>query len=242
MKQHEAVILAMQQNGGYATLGQLYQTAPKIPGSDWSGTKNPFANIRRIVQKRDEFFKIRPGLWALTSEKEKVMSLFGDQDTKEKPREYSHYFFQGLLVEIGNYRGFKTFVPNQDKNKPFAQKKLGDISSLPDMYEFTYKNVVSRAKTIDVSWLNSRKYPDSFFEVEHSTDIYKSLIKFVELQDFRANFYIVADKRRKLEFEDKIAQAAFVSIKGLVKFWDYDFISNFHSRVSELVALEQGLL
>ena len=31
MKQHEAVILAMKQNGGYATLGQLYQTAPKIP-------------------------------------------------------------------------------------------------------------------------------------------------------------------------------------------------------------------
>jgi hypothetical protein len=47
MKQHEAVIEAMKQNGGYATLGQLYQTAPKIAGSDWSGTKNPFANIRR---------------------------------------------------------------------------------------------------------------------------------------------------------------------------------------------------
>ncbi len=63
MKQHEAVVLAMKQNGGYATLGQLYQLSPKIPGSNWSGTKNPFANIRRIVQTHDEFFKIRPGLW-----------------------------------------------------------------------------------------------------------------------------------------------------------------------------------
>lgn len=241
MKQYEAVILAMKQNGGYATLGQLYQTAPKISGSDWSGTKNPFANIRRIVQKREEFFKIRPGLWALTSEKEKVMKLFVEQDAKEKPREYSHYFFQGLLVEIGNYKGFRTFVPNQDKNKPFAQKKLGDVSTLPAMYDFTYKNVVGRAKTIDVAWLNSRKYPDSFFEVEHSTDIYNSLIKFVELQDFRADFYIVADKRRKLEFENKIEQAAFASIKSLVKFWDYDFISKLHSKVSELAILEQAL-
>jgi len=33
MKQHEAVIVAMKQNGGYSTLGQLYQSAPKIPGS-----------------------------------------------------------------------------------------------------------------------------------------------------------------------------------------------------------------
>src|SRR5258705_10583300 len=60
MKQHEAVILAMKQNGGYATLGQLYQTAPKISGSKW-GTKTPFATIRRIVQEHDEFFKIRSG-------------------------------------------------------------------------------------------------------------------------------------------------------------------------------------
>jgi hypothetical protein len=57
MKQHEAVLLAMKQNGGYATLGQLYQTAPKVPGSDWSGTKNPFANIRRIVQNMMIFSK-----------------------------------------------------------------------------------------------------------------------------------------------------------------------------------------
>lgn len=242
MRQHEAVIQAMVQNGGYATLGQLYQTAPKIPDSDWSGTKNPFANIRRIVQTHGEFFKIRPGLWALTSEKDKVLRLFSDENARPREREFSHYFFQGLLVEIGNFRGFKTFIPSQDKNRPFSQKKLGDISTLPKIYDFTYQNVVDRAKTIDVAWLNTRRYPDSFFEVEHSTDIYNSLIKFVELQDFRANFYIVADKRRKSEFEHKMEQAAFSSIKGLVKFRDYDFISQLHTKVSELAMLEQALL
>jgi hypothetical protein len=110
------------------------------------------------------------------------------------------------------------------------------------MYQFTYTNVVNRAKTIDVSWLNSRKYPDSFFEIEHSTDIYNSLIKFVELQDFRAHFYIVADERRKLEFESKIEQAAFSSIRSLVKFRNYEFISQLHTKVSELAVLEQALL
>lgn len=180
MKQHEAVFLAMKQNGGYATLGQLYQSAPKIPGSTW-GTKTPFASIRQIVQKHDEFFKIRPGLWGLTAEKEKIMSLFLDQTAPEKQREYSHYFFQGLVVEIGNFKGYKTFVPSQDKNRPFSQKILGDVSTLPKLYDFTYEKVVNRAKTIDVAWLNPRKYPDSFFEIEHSTDIYNSLLKFVEL-------------------------------------------------------------
>jgi hypothetical protein len=33
MKQHEAVILAMKRNGGYAALEQLLQTIPKIAGS-----------------------------------------------------------------------------------------------------------------------------------------------------------------------------------------------------------------
>lgn len=241
MKQHEAVILAMKQNGGYATLGQLYQSAPKIPDSEW-GTKTPFASIRRIVQTHDEFFKIRPGLWALTAEKEKVMSLFVDQNAPEKQREYSHYFFQGLVVEIGNFKGFKTFIPTQDKNKPYTQKKLGDISTLPKMYDFTYTEVLRRAQTIDVAWLNSRKYPDSFFEIEHSTDIYNSLIKFVELQDFRVKFYIVADNRRKSEFENKISQNAFSSIKPHVKFLDYDSVSELHTKVSESAIAEQALL
>jgi len=241
MKQHEAVIKAMQENGGYATLGQLYQSAPKILGSEW-GTKTPFASIRRIVQTHDEFFKVRPGLWALTAEKEKVMRLFDTQSVSGKQKEYSHYFFQGLVVEIGNFKGFQTFVPTQDKNKPYAQKRLGDISTLPKLYEFTYAEVIRRAQTIDVAWLNSRKYPDSFFEIEHSTDIYNSLIKFVELQDFRAKFYIVADNRRKMEFENKIGFNAFSSIKSFVKFLNYDSVSELHAKVSESVLAEQALL
>ncbi len=241
MKQHEAVIKAMQENGGYATLGQLYQSAPKIPGSEW-GTKTPFASIRRIVQTHNEFFKVRPGLWALTAEKEKVMRIFDDQSVSEKQKEYSHYFFQGLVVEIGNFKGFQTFVPTQDKNKPYAQNKLCDVSTLPKMYEFTYAEVLRRAQTIDVAWLNSRKYPDSFFEIEHSTDIYNSLIKFVELQDFRAKFYIVADNRRKMEFETKIGFNAFSSIKPFVKFLNYDSVSELHTKVSESVLAEQALL
>lgn len=46
--------------------------------------------------------------------------------------------------------------------------------------------------------------PNSFFEVEHSTNIQNSLLKFVNLQDFNVNFFIVADGTRKKEFDDKI--------------------------------------
>jgi hypothetical protein len=241
LKQHEAVIQAMREIGGYATLGQLYQAVPKIPDCRWE-TKTPFASIRRIVQTHEEFFKIRAGLWALTSEKEKVLRLFSNEKTPEKEREYSHYFFQGLVVEIGNLKGFETFVPSQDKNKPFAHHKLGDVSTLSNLYEFTYGEVLRKAQTIDVTWFNPRKYPHSFFEIEHSTDIYNSLLKFVEFQDFRISFYIVADNLRRAEFEDKISQSAFAPIKSFVRFWDYDAVSEFHTKISASFLAEQALL
>jgi len=231
MKQHEAVLLAMKQNGGYATLGQLYQTAPKIPGSKW-GTKTPFASIRRIVQQHNDFFKIRPGLWALTSEKDRVLRLFAGEETKAKEREYSHYFYQGLVAEIGNLQGFQTYVPAQDRNKPFAEQKLGNVTTVSEFYEFTYPDVLRRAKTIDVTWFNDRRFPSSVFEIEHSTDIQNSLLKFVELQDFRTKFYIVADGRRKAEFDNKISFYAFSSIKPFVKFWDYDSVLDIHAKVA----------
>jgi hypothetical protein len=241
MKQHEAVIEAMKQSGGYATLGQLYQSAVKIPGCEWK-TKTPFATIRRIVQTHDEFFKIRPGLWALTSEKEKVMRLFSGDKAPEKEREYSHYFFQGLVVEIGNFKGFQTFIPAQDKNKPFASQKLGEVATTSKLFEFTYPTVLQKVSTIDVTWFNARKFPHAFFEIEHSTDIYNSLLKFVEFQDFRASFYIVADNHRRAEFENKLATTAFAPIKPYVKFWDYDAVSELHSKISESYLAEQTLL
>jgi hypothetical protein len=240
MKQYEAVIEAMKQSGGFATLGQLYQTAPKIPGSEWK-TKTPFASIRRIVQVRDEFFKIRPGLWALTSEKENVLRLFSEEKAPEKEREYTHSFFQGLVVEIGNLKGFQTFVPAQDKNKPFSQKKLGEVANLTNFYEFTYEEVLRQAVTIDVTWFNERRYPAAFFEVEHSTDIHRSLLKFMEFQDFRVEFHIVADQHRKAEFESKLSLTAFSPIKKLVKFWDYDAVATLHNKISETVLAEEAL-
>ena len=61
MGQKEQVIEAMESNGGCATFKQLNQL---VDVSLWKA-KDPAANIRRIVQTNDEFFKIKPGLWGL---------------------------------------------------------------------------------------------------------------------------------------------------------------------------------
>jgi len=83
--------------------------------------------------------------------------------------------------------------------------------------------------------------PNVLFEVEHSTDIQNSLLKFLELQDFNTNFFIVADKVRKVEYTGKLELNAFVPIKTRVQFMDYDKLSEWHTKTFEIVSVEDSL-
>lgn len=243
MKQHEAVIKTMEQNGGFATLGYLNQEVLKVPNVEWK-TKTPFASIRRIVQDERFFFKIKPGLWALLSHRNKLPpDIFPTTTISESEQElFNHSYYQGLLVEIGNLKKYDTFVPSQDKNKKFLGKTLGEVSSQENFYQFGYDHIVRRAKTVDVCWFNVRKMPSVLFEIEHSTDIQRSLSKFVDLQDYNANFFIVADKVRKAEYAGKLAFNAFTSIKSRVQFMDYDKLSDWHTKTFEIVSIENNLI
>lgn len=232
MKQYEAVVQAMRESGGYATLGHLYRTATRVPGCHW-GTKTPFASIRRIVQQHTEhFFKIRPGLWALTSERGAVLEKLALAADPGRAAEFNHSYYQGLIVEIGNLKNYETFVPHQDKNKPFLSRRLSDVSTLKEFYNFTYDELLRRARTVDVSWFNDRRLPKAFFEVEHSTDMRNSLLKFRDFEDFRIRFFIVADAARRREFEDKISSPTFRPIKDSTHFLNYETLAEVHSKIS----------
>jgi hypothetical protein len=236
MKQDDAVIEAMKQNGGYATLGQLYRL---VETSLWK-TKTPHASIRRIVQNNPVFFKIKPGLWALAEYRDELPpQIVAKPDEKPEVIEaYNHSYYQGLLLEVGNLKGFQTYVPAQDKNRLFLRKKLVDIARTTQCLPFTYPHIIQRAATIDTIWFNGRGLPHSVYEVEHSTDFQNSLLKFVELQDFVIKFYIVADEVRKRQFEQKIKATAFAPISERVQFLNYDRLSDWHQKSYELSQVE----
>jgi hypothetical protein len=225
MKQYEAVIQTLERLGGQATLAELYREVMKIEGREWK-TKTPFASIRRIVQVRPEIFKVRPGLWALRSHQDRLKLVEYEATEQPTPNllEQNHAYYQGLLVVIGNLKGFGTFVPNQDKNKRFVNTPLKDLRSLQTLPAFSHPEIVRRCSSVDVTWFNPRKMPHSFFEVEHSTDVQNSLLKFHDLQDFSARMVIVADARRRPEFEAKRQRGALDAIRDRVKFLDYDML------------------
>lgn len=243
MKQYEAVIKALENLDGVATLGQLNIETIKIKDCIWQ-TKTPFASIRRIVQERKEIFKIKPGLWALENyrkvleEKGIIQETAKNKNSKEII-EFNHTYYQGIILIIGKLKKYYTFCPNQDKNRRFlTNETLGDIRNLNEIPLFSYEHFVKRSSTIDVIWFNDRKMPTSFFEVEHSTDIQNSLLKFNDLQDFYSRMFIVADKIRKSEYEDKIKFSSFSSIKDRIKFLDYDSLSKQYENVVEIYSNE----
>ena len=126
------------------------------------------------------------------------------------------------MVTIGNLRELKTYVPGQDKNKPFDGKTLKELCTLETLPKFSHEQLVKRSAFVDVIWFNQRLMPNSFFEIEHTTDIQNSLLKFYDLQDFYARMFIIADKNRRLEFEQKINLGALTEIKKRVEFVDYE--------------------
>ena len=129
----------------------------------------------------------------------------------------------------------KTFVPNQDKNKLFLNTKLADIRTVDNIPTYSYSNLVQRSSTIDVIWFNEREMPHSFFEVEHSTDIQNSLLKFNDLQDFFSRMVIVADNKRKNEFETKIKYSSFKDLNknNRIIFLDYEALTKQYEKIIE---------
>lgn len=100
--------------------------------------------------------------------------------------------------------------------------------------------LVKRSSTIDTIWFNNRKMPHSFFEIEHSTDIQNSLLKFNDLQDFHTRMIIVADQKRKTEFESKMELHAFDELREnkRVSFFSYENLIKQYEIELEKQALE----
>ena len=217
MTQAQAVIETIEALGGIATLTQINQKIFEIKDCKW-GTKTPFASIRRIVRHTKGIYPIKKGLYALESHRKQleqdgiIVQTEKNKDSDEV-KNFNHAYYQGLLLEMGKMRHLSTFVPDQDKNKLFLKTPLGEIRTLSSIPQYSYPSIVKRSSTIDVIWFNDNQLPHSFFEIEHSTDIQNSLLKYNDLQSFYVRMVIVADEKRYQEYLNKLSYAAFNELR-----------------------------
>lgn len=210
MKQYEAVIQAVEDLGGYGTLGQIYERVLNCREVHW-GTKTPQASIRRILQQRPEFFKIRPGLWGLRAHQQDILKrLQIDSGASAKQREeFDHSYYQGIIADWGRVLGYPVYIPKQDRNKASAGRPLRELNTLEEVPPFTYEDLIRRASTVDVVWFSrdeKHRFPVCLFEVEHTTDFHHSLVKFNLFTYFATKFFVVAPAYRKQEFQQKVKE------------------------------------
>ena len=215
--QPDQVVAAVEKLGGLASLSQL--NAEMADTVALWGTKTPFATIRRIMQTDKRLRKIKAGLYCLQEKQADFMEKYAEDSNDAKAQRPNHAYYQGLLLNIGEMENFKTYVPKGDRNHDFLQSgKLGEMANYPKLPEFGYPTIMKQAETVDVIWFNQRAMPNAFYEVEMTTDMGRSLEKFYELQDFHANFIIVAPSGRRDLFDRKINLAIHARMRSRIKF------------------------
>jgi hypothetical protein len=80
------------------------------------------------------FFRIRPGLWGLTAQRDRILDSLqiGAAASEEQQTAFDHAYYQGLALMIGKLRGYEVFAPKPDRSKLFLGEPLGARVSLQE--------------------------------------------------------------------------------------------------------------
>ncbi|MBU3901399.1 hypothetical protein KJ590_03710 [Patescibacteria group bacterium] len=218
----DAIEKVMIANGYYAPLQLIYKEFEKH--RPFSGL-TPLQTIQERVQRDKRFTRIGFGVYALTEYLDKLPRVIEPKTQAEKTG-HKHTEIQGMIIEIGNMKGFDTYT--SDRSKVFGNKELGNIVTIKECPDFTYGKIVQSIKFCDVIWFNLRGFPEKLFEVEDSTDFRGSLVKFAELQDFKTSFNLVASSERKSKYDREILKSAFKSIADRCRFVNYTDIEQYY--------------
>lgn len=219
----DAIEKVMISSGYYAPLQLIYKEFEKH--RPFSGL-TPLNTIQERVQRDKRFTRIGLGVYALTEHLDKLPRAIEPQTSVEKAT-HKHTEIQGMIIEIGNMKGFDTYTP--DRSKLFVSKKLGNLATLSEFPNFTYDRIIRAIKFIDVAWFNPRGFPERLFEVEDSTDFRGSLVKFAELQDFNTSFNLVASAERRTKYDREVSKTAFANIISRCHFVNYSDVEEYYS-------------
>ena len=247
----DLILEVIENHNGVATLKELYTEVHKSVVH--SKAKNLQHNIRaylRRLKKKESIKQVGISTYALQKLKIKNNTyeniLNQTIDTSEFlsiPKNKVHGYIEGMLIEIGNLKGFDTYTP--DKNIIFNGKSLLELSTHKKIPVFTYSDKLKKIEKIDVIWFQDG-FPIKTFDVEHSTDFTQALVRSYQLEHFKTECFMIADKRKEKIFQDRIQMKPFNKIKKNIKFLekihvflDYQKIVNY-SQSKEKAGIERS--
>ena len=155
----------------------------------------------------------------------------------------THYDLQAKLVLVGSYLNYRTFVPAPDKNKQTVFGVLGDLCTEKEIPDGSIPGLsLNTVKFIDVIWFDEEGYPTHAFEVEHTTDITKGLLRLYQVHKLRIKMFIISEEINKSKFQREVAKTPFVKIKNEFVFKNYDELNEFFQSVKHFSQMQVRFL
>jgi len=130
-----------------------------------------------------------------------------------------------MLLRLGRLLGYDTYVA--DPNQQSGNTKLSDLATLKQLPQFTYPAIVDTARYIDVMWFRE-DFPDCCFEVEHTTDVTKGLLRLYQVRQLQhVRFFVVAPADKLNKFQSEVSKDPFNQIMSRYMFRSYEQLSQF---------------
>jgi hypothetical protein len=143
---------------------------------------------------------------------------------------FTHSDLEAKLILIGSYLGYRTYTPDQSKQSVYGI--LGDLCSEKEIPENSIPKMhIDSARYIDVIWFDDEGFPTHGFEVEHTTDITKGLLRLYQVHKLRIKMFIVADESNKPKFLKEVQKNPFHKIQEEYIFRNYEELDEFFESV-----------
>lgn len=153
----------------------------------------------------------------------------------------THSDIEAKLLLIGSYLNYRTYTPDRGKNSIYGN--LGDLCSEKEVpAESIPKISIDKVREIDVIWFDEEGYPTHAFEVEHSIDVTKGLLRLYQIHKLRIRLYIIAEEDKRAKFDKEVNVNPFYKIKEEYIFKNYQELDEFFESVKQFTKVQEKFL
>lgn len=153
----------------------------------------------------------------------------------------THSDLQAKLILIGSYLGYRTYTP--DKSKTSIYGVLGELCSEKELPVGSIPSLQAEsAKFIDVIWFDEEGFPTHGFEVEHTTDITKGMLRLYQVHKLRIKMFIIASEENRGKFQREVLKSPFSKIRQEYLFKNYEELDEFFESVRSFTKTRQRFL
>lgn len=239
MTKVEAIAKVMEDNGGTATLCQIYDNITKYyptakDSKDWEAGLRGV--LYREIRNNKRFKKIGLSIYALVDYKQ-------EKKPKTSDKVRMHSYIEGICLELGQFNNFDTY--SADPSALYRDNMhLKDFMSVQSIPPFSYDEILQEVKRIDVVWFNNRglAFPQKVFEVVDSISTLDGAFnRSLQLNYFRTEFYIVAPEKHHAKFDQTIHLERYSPYMERFKFINYDDIMDYYDSESKATRLAKKI-